>query len=452
MVKNRALKRDARAIKASTGITYPRARDLLTDPVDQDTLVPSLSLGYGPDGEDITYRPGKGTFLVIEGPSGFGKSLLMTRLAAEAVDVASVYVIDAAKQGTDYQGLSGELSALETTAAGALALVKRLGEPRHTASLLIIDEVAYTNDIPGFSDALRALSDSGMPIIIGGQAPHQFLSPSLRTRAQLIILGDRHKAAYKTSAGNGQVILPPGGKAPEPDYSFAFGADAVGSPATFTPARDRNLLVTGPPGAGKTWFLRALAADATKSIDVYVGTAGIYPKDLVWPSSAAGTAMSLATTADMLDELMLEAEIRSRQHYREDAAENESRPVLIVLDEFSSLIRNDPYATAAECPQEDRAARTRIAVAVGKIARAGRAAGVSLVLSSQTSDILQLIPGAGDLKVSLSQLVLGDLNYGSQGLTAGLRDPALQGLRPQVRQGIYAPLSGAGGLVDIALS
>ena len=470
MVKNRALKRDARLIKASTGITYPRARDLLADPVDQDTLVPSLFLGYGPDGGNVIHRPGKGTVLVIGGGSGSGKSVLMNRLAAEAADVASVYIIDVAKQGTDYRDIRGELSSLETTAAGALARMRDLTETRHTASVLFIDYIASTEDIPGFTAALRALSDSGMPVIVGGQLPHRALPAAMMERADRIligrtsrldrqrmlrnpdapVLGDRYKAVYETAAGSVEVILPPGGRVPEPDYSFNIGTYAAGAPASFTPVRNRNLLVTGRPGAGKTWLLHALATDAAKSLDVYVGTAGIHPDDVAWPSTA-GTAMSLAATADMLDELMLETEIRSRQHYGEGAAEHAPQPVLIVLDEFSSLLQNDPYATIAECPPEDREARTRIAVAVGKIARAGRAAGVSLVLSSQTTDVLALIPGAGDLKVNLSRLVLGDIEPFTQSLSAHLPDPALQSLRPGNRQGVYSPLTSPGGLVDIVL-
>lgn len=452
MVKNRAEKRNARTIKASTGLTYPRALDLLASPVDQDTLVPSLSLGYGPDGKDITYRPGKGTVLIIEGPSGFGKSLLMNRLAAEASDVASVYVIDAAKRGTDYKGLGRDLSALETTAVGALALVTRLSEPRHTASLLIIDEIACTGDISGFSEALRALSDSGLPIIIGGQAPHQFLSPALRTRAELMILGDRYEAAYKTPAGNSAVILPPGGNAPEPRYSFTIGADDAGSPAVFTPALDRNLLVTGRPGAGKTWLLKALAADAAKAMDVYISDIRVQHPDFgIQVPAAVSTATTLPATADMLEELMLLAERRQWLSYREafgGSAASETRPVLIVLDEFASLIRNDPDDTTPE----DREARTRIAVAIGKIARSGRAAGVSLVLASQTPDVLRLIPGENHLKASLSRLVLGDLEPFTPPLTADLRDPGLQALRPGNRQGAYEPAARNGGLVDIVLS
>ncbi len=472
MVKNRAEKRNARTIKASTGLTYPRALDLLTGPVDQDTLVPSLLLGYGPDGGNIVHRPGKGTVLVIGGYSGSGKSVLMNRLAAEAADVASVYIIDVAKGGADYRDIRGELSGLETTTAGALARIRSLTENRHTASLLFVDYVDYTaspDGVPGFSEALQALSDSGMPIIVGGQLPYRALPAALMERADRVligktdsrarqrmlrnpdapVLGDRYKAVYETAAGTVQVILPPGGQIPDPDYSFTIGTDSTGASITYTPARDRHLLITGAPGSGKTWSLLALAVGASRLMDVYVGTAGLYPDEVAWPASAAGTATSLAETADMLDELMLETEIRARQH---DQGSDRPRPVLIVLDEFSALVRNDPYATMAECPPEDREARIRIAVAIGKIARASRAAGVSLVLASQTANVLRLIPGEDHLKVSLSRLVLGNLEPFAPLLTADLRDPELQALRPRTRQGVYEPAGRNGGLVDIVLS
>jgi hypothetical protein len=55
----------------------------------------------------------------------------------------------------------------------------------------------------------------------------------------------------------------------------------------------------------------------------------------------------------------------------------------------------------------------------------------------------------GDMTARMSQLVLGRLESGFRNLTDGLIDPALRGLRPASRQGIYAPLFAEGGLVDI---
>lgn len=473
MVKNRAEKQNARAIKARTGLTYPRAQARLR--AGHELQLPALFLGYGTDGGNIVHRPGRGKILVVGGGTGTGKSLLLSRLAAEASGAIPVYVIDAAKYGSDYQAIRGQLTAIETTAAGALARVKSLAEPEHSASLLVIDEIAYADDIPGFREALWALSDSGVSIIIGGQVPHRSLPAALMARADRMILGDttygdrlamfrnpdapvlggRHKAILETTAGSVQVILPPGGVVPKPDCRFEFGTDAVGAPAAFTPARDLHLLVTGCPGAGKTWFLRALATDAVKSMDVYVSSTSPHAESELRVPWAAMTATSLEATADMLHEIMREINVRNARRHRESVSRaadlrDAPRPILIVLDEFYSLIHNDPMATAAECTPEDRNARARIAVAVGKLAREGRTAGVSLVIAGHSTE-LQLIPGAGDFKVSLSRLVLGRLDGGFQDLTADLRDPALRALRPASRQGIYAPLSGDGGLVDIIL-
>jgi hypothetical protein len=472
MVKNRALKRDARAIKASTGITYPRARDLLTDPVDQDTLVPSLSLGYGPDGGNIIHRPGKGTVLVISGGTGTGKSVLMNRLAAEASDVASIYIIDVAKQGSDYRDIRRELSGLETTAAGALARMRDLTETRHTASILFIDYIDTSEDIPGFTEALRALSDSGMPVIVGGQLPNRALPAAMMERADRIligrtsrldrqrmlrhpdapVLGDRYKAVYETAAGSVEVILPPGGRVPEPDYSFTIGKDIAGAPVTFTPARDRSLLVTGLTGAGKTTFLNALAADAATSMDVYFSNAAFPSKEIRTPE-AVRALRTHQETADMLDGIVQEISARRRACHEANVGgiaelTDPRRPILVVLDEFDWLVNNVEYAWNST--PELKAQRIRCAVAVGKIAREGRMAGVSLVLSSQTADVLQLIPGSGDLKVSLSRLVLEGMSR-ARLVSAYLDDRALQAQWPDNRQGVYSPISGPGGLVDLVM-
>jgi hypothetical protein len=473
MVKNRAEKQNARAIKAKSGLTYPRAQARLR--AGHELQFPALFLGYGSDGEKVVHRPGRGKILVAGGGTGTGKSLLLSRLAAEASGTAPVYVIDAAKYGSDYRAIRGKLAALETTAAGALACVKSLAEPEHSASLLVIDEIAYADDIPGFREALWALSDSGMSIIIGGQVPHRSLPAALMARADRMILGDttygdrlamfrnpdaqvlggRHKAILETTTGTVQVILPPGGIVPKPGYRFEFGTDAAGAPAVFNPARDGHLVVTGCPGAGKSWLLRALAADAVKSMDVYISSTSPHPEDEIRTPWAAMTAASLEATADMLQEIMREINVRNARCHRESVSRASDlreapRPILVVLDEFHSLVHNDPMATAAECTPEDRNSRARVAVAVGKLAREGRSAGVSLVVAGYNAD-LQLIPGAGDLMSGLSRLVLGPLDGGFQNLTAGLHDPALRALRPAGRQGVYAPLSGVGGLVDIVL-
>lgn len=471
MVKNRALKRDARVIKASTGITYPRALDLLADPVDQDTLVPSLFLGYGADGGNILHRPGKGTVLVIGGYSGSGKSVLMSRLASEASDVASVYVIDVAKGGADYRGISGELSALETTPDGALARVRALTENRNGASVLFVDYIDYTTSpdgIPGFGEAIQALSASGMPVIVGGQMPHRALPAAIMERADRIligrasrldrqrvlrnpdapVLGDKYNAVYETATGSVEVILPPGGRVPEPVYQFEFGTDATGNPVAFVPARDLNLFVSGPVGSGKTTFLNALAADAVTSMDVYFSNAA-FPSSEIGTPEAVRRMTTHQKTADVLDELLEEiAARRSACHEAGVGTVAElpvpPRPVMIVLDEFLWLLHTDELPVFSD--PELRPLRTRIAVAVGKIARESRTAGVSLVMASQSDDALKLIPGESQLKALLSRLVLDAPKSSPYGDRDLLRHPHELGRQ----RSVYQPSSRRGCYVDIA--
>jgi hypothetical protein len=62
-------------------------------------------------------------------------------------------------------------------------------------------------------------------------------------------------------------------------------------------------------------------------------------------------------------------------------------------------------------------------VFAGKIAREARSAGVTLALGTQklSAKMLDTIPGAGDLKVNLSRVLLGKTSCGDR--VSALRDP-----------------------------
>jgi hypothetical protein len=68
-------------------------------------------------------------------------------------------------------------------------------------------------------------------------------------------------------------------------------------------------------------------------------------------------------------------------------------------------------------------ARIEIGVFAGKIAREARSAGVTLALGTQklSAKMLDTIPGAGDLKVNLSRVLLGKTSRGER--MSALRDP-----------------------------
>jgi len=76
-------------------------------------------------------------------------------------------------------------------------------------------------------------------------------------------------------------------------------------------------------------------------------------------------------------------------------------------------------------------------VFAGKIAREARSAGVTLALGTQklSAKMLDTIPGAGDLKVNLSRVLLGKTSRGER--MSALRDPDdtpdLNGIVPRGR-------------------
>ena len=68
-------------------------------------------------------------------------------------------------------------------------------------------------------------------------------------------------------------------------------------------------------------------------------------------------------------------------------------------------------------------ARVEIGVHAGKISREARSAGVTLALGTQklSAKMLDTIPGAGDLKVNLSRVLLGKTSWGDR--ASALRSP-----------------------------
>ena len=72
----------------------------------------------------------------------------------------------------------------------------------------------------------------------------------------------------------------------------------------------------------------------------------------------------------------------------------------------------------------------------GKIAREARSAGVTLALGTQklSAKMLDTIPGAGDLKVNLSRVLLGKTSWGDRcPHSATRRRPDLDGIVPRGR-------------------
>ena len=97
----------------------------------------------------------------------------------------------------------------------------------------------------------------------------------------------------------------------------------------------------------------------------------------------------------------------------------------MLIDEFTSLVGRDPVPPRTGDPELDAErdlieaanhAWVEIGVFAGKIAREARSAGVTLALGTQklSAKMLDTIPGAGDLKVNLSRVLLGKTSWGDR--------------------------------------
>src|SRR6476620_1674497 len=105
---------------------------------------------------------------------------------------------------------------------------------------------------------------------------------------------------------------------------------------------------------------------------------------------------------------------------------------MVLIDEFTSLVGRDPVPPRTgddeldaerELIEAANHARIEIGVFAGKIAREARSAGVTLTLGTQklSAKMLDTIPGAGDLKVNLSRVLLGKTSWGDR--ASALRSP-----------------------------
>ena len=115
----------------------------------------------------------------------------------------------------------------------------------------------------------------------------------------------------------------------------------------------------------------------------------------------------------------------------------------MLIDEFTSLVGRDPVPPRTDDPELDAErdlieaanhARVEIGVFAGKIAREARSAGVTLALGTQklSAKMLDTIPGAGDLKVNLSRVLLGKTSWGDRASALRAPDdaPDLDGTSP----------------------
>ncbi|ACL42182.1 cell divisionFtsK/SpoIIIE (plasmid) [Pseudarthrobacter chlorophenolicus A6] len=220
---------------------------------------------------------------------------------------------------------------------------------------------------------------------------------------------------------------------------FATGVD--GEPVSYNFKVDPHLLIAGASGGGKSVLLQSLAFGALiRGYELYVAdpTKGGADFKFAEPYSKAFTATPFEAAAMMkgiYTEVLRRKNLNTEHgvgNYRDLPADIRPKHIVILLDEFTSLMGQDPVPPASDDPEMDierdmiiatNRAKTEIGVYAGKIAREARSAGVTLFLATQklSAKMLDTIPGAGDLKVNLSRLLMGKATYGDK--QSALRAP-----------------------------
>lgn len=243
---------------------------------------------------------------------------------------------------------------------------------------------------------------------------------------------------------------------------FATGID--GDEITYNPRVDPHLLVAGASGGGKSVTLQAIIYGALiRGWDVYVADptkgaadfkfAMLYSKAMtVDPFEAA--AMMKAVYAEVVRRKNLNSQY-GVGNYRDLPEDVRPPHMLVVIDEFTSLMGQDPVPKPSDDPEMDaerelivagNQAKTEIGVYTGKCAREARSAGLTLVLATQklAAALLDTIPGAGDLKVNLSRMLLGKATNGDRmsALRAPFEAPELGDSVPPGR-GLWETTEGA---------
>lgn len=226
----------------------------------------------------------------------------------------------------------------------------------------------------------------------------------------------------------------------ESDF-IPFATGVEGEPVEYNFRLDPHLLIAGASGGGKSVLLQSLAFGALlRGYELYVAdpTKGGADFKFAEPYAKAFTATPFEAAAMMrgiYTEVVRRKNLNTAHgvgNYRDLPEHLRPKHIVILLDEFTSLMGQDPVPPASDDPEMElerdlviatNRAKMEIGVFAGKIAREARSAGVTLFLATQklAAKMLDTIHGAGDLKVNLSRLLMGKATYGDK--QSALRAP-----------------------------
>lgn len=213
-----------------------------------------------------------------------------------------------------------------------------------------------------------------------------------------------------------------------------FSTGIEGEPIEFSIKDHIHLLVVGGSGSGKSVILQSLITGSlARDCDIYVAdpTKGAADFKFAEPYAKAFCTDLLSTGAMMKG---VYAEVKRRvalntKHgvgsYRGLPDEVRPKHIVVVLDEFTSLIAPDAVPKPSEDPEIEaerdmaiaiNASKSEVGAFTAKIAREARSAGVTLMLATQklVQKDLDNLPGGASLKVNLSRLIAGKSTFGER--------------------------------------
>lgn len=221
-----------------------------------------------------------------------------------------------------------------------------------------------------------------------------------------------------------------------------FSTGVEGEPVEFSIKDHIHLMVVGGSGSGKSVILQSLITGALRrGCDLYIAdpTKGAADFTFAEPYSKA-FCNDLISTGAMMKGVYGEVKRRvalNTKHgvgsYRNLPADIRPPHIVVVLDEFTSLIAPDSVPKPSEDPEIEaerdvamaiNAAKAEIGAFTAKISREARSAGVTLLLATQKliQKDLDDMPGGSTLKVNLSRLIAGKSTHGER--MSALKDAA----------------------------
>ncbi|MEH0110571.1 hypothetical protein V6N00_12745 [Tersicoccus sp. MR15.9] len=198
------------------------------------------------------------------------------------------------------------------------------------------------------------------------------------------------------------------------EVPFAVGID--GEPITWDPVISPHALLAGVTRSGKSVMAQAYVYGMlAKGAEVYIVDPMKSAADFMFAKPyAQAIAVDIFEAAAVVEAVYAKVTQRKKVNAAHGVGSyhelpDPPAPLVVLIDEFTSLMTLEPVPAPSDDPDEDaereevlaiNAARKRIGMFTGKLAREAASAGVNLLLGTQklTAKMLDTLPGGADIK------------------------------------------------------